>query len=68
MGGTALTTEQPCHEVAIELTSDRKHVLCSWVSRGVSRISGKGVHMYKGVGDRFANLISFCLKYLMKMK
>ena len=29
--------------------------------RGGSRISGKGVHMYKGVGVHFANLISFGL-------
>ena len=26
-------------------------------TRGVSRISGKGVHMYKGVGVRFAEFI-----------
>ena len=29
--------------------------------RGGSRISGKGVHMYKGVGVRFADFISFFL-------
>ena len=27
--------------------------------RGGSRISGNGVHMYKGVGGRFAGFISF---------
>ena len=30
-------------------------------SRGGSRISGKGVHMYKGVWVRFADFVSFCL-------
>ena len=29
---------------------------------GGSRISGKGVHMYDGVGGCFADLISFFLK------
>ena len=29
--------------------------------RGGSRISGKGFHMYKGVGVRFADFISFFL-------
>ena len=33
----------------------------SRVLRGGSRISGKGVHMYKGVGVRFADFISFFL-------
>ena len=28
-------------------------------TRGGSRISGKGVHMYKGVGVRFADFLSF---------
>ena len=28
-------------------------------NRGGSRISGKGVHMYKGVGVRFADLSQF---------
>ena len=28
-------------------------------NRGGSRISGKGVHMYKGVGIRFADLSHF---------
>ena len=28
-------------------------------TRGGSRISGKGVHMFKGVGVHFADLISF---------
>ena len=32
------------------------------VSRGGSRISGKGVHMYKGVGGSFADFISLFLK------
>ena len=39
--------------------------------RGVSKISGKGVHMYKvcvGGRVRFADFISFFLKYSMKMK
>ena len=31
------------------------------LSRGRSRISGKGVHMYKGVGVRFVEIISFFL-------
>ena len=30
-------------------------------NRGVSRISGVGVHMYKGAGVRFADFISFFL-------
>ena len=33
--------------------------------RGGSRISGKGVHIYKGLGVRFADFISFFLKYSM---
>ena len=28
----------------------------------------RGVHMYKGVGVRFADFISFFLQYPMKMK
>ena len=36
------------------------------IYRGGSRISGKGVHLYKGMG--FAFLILICLKYPMKMK
>ena len=32
--------------------------------RGGSRISRKGVHKYKGVGVRFADLISFFLNIL----
>ena len=28
---------------------------------GGSRVSGKGVHMYKGVGVRFADFLSFFL-------
>ena len=32
-----------------------------WHGRGGSRISSKGVHMYKGVGVRFAVFISFFL-------
>ena len=36
---------------------------------GESRISGKGVHMYKGEGGRFAGFIYiFFRKYPMKMK
>ena len=31
------------------------------LSRGGSRMSGKGVHMYKGVGVRFVDFISFSL-------
>ena len=31
------------------------------IHRGGSRISGKGVHMHKGVGVRFADFISFSL-------
>ena len=31
-------------------------------------ISGKGVHMYKGVGVRFADFYLIFLKYPMKMK
>ena len=30
--------------------------------------SGKGVHIYEGVGIRFADFISCFLKYPMKMK
>ena len=30
---------------------------------GGSRISGKGVHMYKGVGARFADMVSFYLNF-----
>ena len=33
-----------------------------------SRLSGKWVHMYKCDGARFADFISFFLKYPMKMK
>ena len=33
-----------------------------------SRISGKGVHMCKGVGVRFADFIYFIIKYPIKMK
>ena len=36
--------------------------------RGGSWISGHGVHMYKGVGVRFAYFISNFIKYPMKMK
>ena len=36
--------------------------------RGGSRIFGKGVHMDIGVWNRFADFISFFLKYTMKMK
>ena len=36
-------------------------------TRGGSGISGKGVHIYKGVGVHFAAFISL-LKYPMKMK
>ena len=35
--------------------------------RGVSRISGKGLHMFKSVGVRFADFKS-SLKYPLKMK
>ena len=30
--------------------------------RGGLKISGNGVHMYKGVGVRFADFVSFILK------
>ena len=36
--------------------------------RGGSRISGKGVHMYKGLGVRFADFVSFSIKYPMIKK
>ena len=36
--------------------------------RGESRISWKGLRKYKGMGVRFADFISFVLKYPMKMK
>ena len=45
---------------------DYIHFLC--IYRGGSRISGKGVHMYKGTGVRFSDFISFFLKYPMKIK
>ena len=32
---------------------------CMHYYRGGTRISGKGIHRYKGVGDRFADFISF---------
>ena len=35
---------------------------------GSSRISEKGVDMYRGVGVRFADCILFFLKYPMKIK
>ena len=35
-------------------------VYCS-IASGGSRNSGKGVHMYKGEGDRFVDFISFFL-------
>ena len=38
------------------------------VTRGGSRISGKGAHMYKGVGVRFADFISFCLNDLVSLR
>ena len=34
------------------------------MSRGGSRISGMGVHIYKGEGVRFADLISFSFNIL----
>ena len=37
-------------------------VACNYImQRGGSRISGKGVHTYKGVGVRFTDFISFFL-------
>ena len=53
-------------------TSNQHHVLCFCgdysnlrfainMVRGGSRIFGKGVHMYKGVGVRFADFITFFL-------
>ena len=33
---------------------------------GGSRISGKGVHMFKGVGVRFADFLFIFLKYPLK--
>ena len=41
--------------IAIRRVSDR------YIHRGGSRISAKGVHMYKGVGVRCADFISFFL-------
>ena len=35
--------------------------------RGGSRVSENGVHMYKGVGVRFADFIFFMLKWPMEM-
>ena len=32
---------------------------CETISSGGSRISGKGGHMYKGIGVRFADFLSF---------
>ena len=47
------------------LESSRYALVCS----GGSRISGKGVHICKGVGGRLALLIiSHFLRYPMKMK
>ena len=37
-------------------------------SRGGSRISGKGIYMYNVVEVRFADFISFSLKYPIKMR
>ena len=42
---------------------EAKTIYMSFGNRGGSRISGKGVHMYKGVWVRFADF-----KYPMKMK
>ena len=42
--------------------------VCSVAFRGGSRISGKEVHMNNGVRNRFADFISFFLKYPMKIK
>ena len=54
------------------VTSNQHHILCSFgdysnlrfsinMARGGPSISGKGVHMYKGVGVRFADFITFFL-------
>ena len=37
-------------------------------ARGGSRISGKRVHIYKGVGFHFPDFISFSLKFPMEIK
>ena len=44
---------------------DYIHFWC--ICRGGSRVSGKGVHMYKGMGSAFL-ILSHFLKYPMKMK
>ena len=42
------------------------HATCRayWRCRGGSRVSGKGVRIYKGVGVRFADFISFFLNII----
>ena len=42
------------------LAKKAEFTVCQF-NRGGFRISGKGVHMYKGVGVRFADFISFFL-------
>ena len=43
------------------IVSNQKEESISIQSSGGSRISGKGVHMYKGVGVRSADFIYFLL-------
>ena len=44
-----------------EITNDdqARWVRCYFGHRGGSKISGKGVHMYKGIGVRIADLSHF---------
>ena len=48
---------EPAHEVLVRIA----YVKNPPYNRGGSRISEKGVHMYKGVGVRSADFISFFL-------
>ena len=52
----------PCYNEVCYIGTELKFIYILtpfWRPRGGSRISGKGVHMYKTVGVRFADFISF---------
>ena len=52
-------------QIKLLITHDNSHRIGSR-PRGGSRISGKGVHMYKCVAVRYADFILFSLKYPIK--
>ena len=65
-----LTTAIMCTPLAVSAAHAEALILLFLCMghRGGSRISRKGVHMFKGVGVRFADFILIFLKYPMKMK